>query len=69
MKLNIGQKIVLFGLLPSIATIFSFTQLLRKRCRLRQADRVVKLSQYVINSSGLVHELQKERWSLCGLRG
>ena len=37
MKLNIGQKIVIFGLLPSIATIFLFTQLLRKRFMLRQA--------------------------------
>jgi len=62
MKLNIGQKIVLFGLLPSIATIFFIYTIITEKIHVKaSADRIVKLSQYVINASGLVHELQKER--------
>ncbi len=62
MKLNIGQKIVLFGLLPSIATIFFIYTIITEKIHVKEgADRIVKLSQYVINASGLVHELQKER--------
>jgi len=62
MKLSIGQKIVLFGLLPSIATIFFIYTIITEKIHVKEgADRIVKLSQYVINASGLVHELQKER--------
>ena len=62
MKLNIGQKIVLFGLLPSIATIFFIYTIITEKIHVKAgADRIVKLSQYVINACGLVHELQKER--------
>ncbi|MBI2472916.1 MAG: nitrate- and nitrite sensing domain-containing protein [Planctomycetes bacterium] len=62
MKLNIGQKILLFGILPSIATIFFIYTILAEKINVRaDANKVSELSQYIVNASGLVHELQKER--------
>ena len=70
MKLNIGQKIVLFGLLPSIATIFFIYTIITEKMQVKAgADRIVKLSQYVVNASGLVHELQKEQRKWLALNG
>ncbi len=42
MKLNIGQKIVLFGLLPSIATIFFIYTFITEKIHIKAGtDRVV----------------------------
>src|SRR3990172_2549263 len=62
MKMNVGQKIVLLGVLPSIATeFFIYTILAEKITVKHDADKISKISQYISVASGLVHELQKER--------
>ncbi len=62
MKMNVGQKIVLFGVLPSIATAFFIYTILADKITVKSdADKIGKLSQYISVASGLVHELQKER--------
>ena len=62
MKMNVGQKIVLFGVLPSIATAFFIYVILTDKIAVKSdADKITKLSQYLSVASGLVHELQKER--------
>jgi len=62
MKMNVGQKIVLFGVLPSIATAFFIYTILADKIAVKSdAEKITKLSQYLSVASGLVHELQKER--------
>lgn len=62
MKMSIGQKIMLFGILPSIATgFFIYVVLVDKFSIKKDADSIVHLSEYIATASSLVHELQKER--------
>lgn len=62
MRMTIGQKIMLFGILPSIATAFFIYVVISEKVVVKsEADRVNSLTQYIVSASGLVHELQKER--------
>ncbi|MDR4509481.1 MAG: methyl-accepting chemotaxis protein [Candidatus Brocadiaceae bacterium] len=60
--MTIGQKIMLFGILPSIATAFFIYVVLADKLSIKgDADKISVLSQYITTASALVHELQKER--------
>ncbi len=64
MRMTIGQKIMLFGILPSIATGFFIYVVISEKVAVKaEADKVNSLAQYIVSASGLVHELQKERGS------
>lgn len=54
----------MLGVLPSLATMFFLYAIIGDKIRIKSnADTVCELSQYSINASNLVHELQKERGS------
>ena len=62
MRWTIGKKIILLGIIPSIAVIFFLYIVLAEKISVKaSANRVGELSQYIINASRLVHNLQKER--------
>mgnify|MGYP001605931094 FL=1 len=62
MKMTIGQKIMLIGVLPTIVAGFFIYTVLTEKIKVKaEIDKVCELSQYVTTASGLVHELQKER--------
>lgn len=62
MKMTFGRKIMLLGIVPSVATMFFLYTVLAEKISVKiGANRVNELSQYVVNASKLVHELQKER--------
>lgn len=64
MKFTVVKKIILLGVLPSLATMFFLYAVIGDKIRIKSnADNVCELSQYIINASNLVHELQKERGS------
>jgi len=60
--MSIGQKIMLFGILPSVATAFFIYIVLADKINIKKdADNIRILSEYITTASALVHELQKER--------
>ncbi len=62
MKWTIGKKITLLGVIPSLAIVFFLYVVLAEKISVKHtANNVNELSQYIINSSKLVHNLQKER--------
>lgn len=62
MKWNIGKKIVVVGVVPTLAAIFFLYTVLFEKIQVKAgADVVKELCEYVINASKLAHELQKER--------
>ena len=69
MKLNIGQKNCIVWTASIYCNNFFIYTIITEKMHVKAgADRIVKLSQYVINASGLVHELQKERGASADLR-
>ncbi len=62
MKWTIGKRIVVLGIIPSLAVIFLLYAILTEKISVKsKANDVAELSQYTINASKLVHNLQKER--------
>ena len=62
MKLSIGKKMMLGGLIPTLTIgIFIYLLVSDKIRSKAESDSVCELSQYIVTASGLVHELQKER--------
>ncbi len=66
MKWTVSKKIILIGAVPSLATIFFLYTILEEKVSTRASTRVSvnmvnELSQYIVNASRLVHDLQKER--------
>ena len=62
MKWTIGRKIILLGIIPSLAVVFFLYVILAEKISVKtSANNIGELSQYIINASRLVHNLQKER--------
>lgn len=62
MRWNVGKKIVVVGVVPTLAAIFFLCTVLLEKIQVKAgADVVKELCEYVINASKLAHELQKER--------
>jgi methyl-accepting chemotaxis protein len=62
MKWTIGKRIIVLGIIPSLAVIFFLYAILAEKISVKsKANNVSELSQYVINASRLVHNIQKER--------
>ncbi|MFN3532376.1 MAG: methyl-accepting chemotaxis protein [Candidatus Brocadia sp.] len=62
MKFTLNKKLLLIGILPSIAIIFFVYTIATEKIGIKiKADKIGKLCQYIVNASELVHELQKER--------
>ncbi|MCR4320714.1 MAG: nitrate- and nitrite sensing domain-containing protein [Candidatus Brocadiaceae bacterium] len=62
MRWTVSKKIVVVGLIPTLAAIFFLYMVLIDKIRVKaDVDEVKELCQYVIQASKLVHELQKER--------
>ncbi len=62
MKWTIGKKIILLGIIPSVAVAFFLYVILEEKFNVKaSAKNTGELSQYIINASKLVHNLQKER--------
>ncbi|MFN3532674.1 MAG: methyl-accepting chemotaxis protein [Candidatus Brocadia sp.] len=62
MKLTVVKKIVLLGIVPSLAIVFFLYSILGEKISVKAgANRVCELSEYTVSASKLVHELQKER--------
>ena len=64
MRWTVSKKIVVLGVIPTLAAIFFLYMVLIDKIRVKaDVDEVKELCQYVIQASKLVHELQKERGS------
>ena len=64
MRWTVSKKIVVLGVIPTLAAIFFLCMVLIDKIRVKaDVDEVKELCQYVIQASKLVHELQKERGS------
>ncbi len=62
MKWTIGKRIILLGIIPSLAVAFFLYVILAEKISVKStANDVSELSQYIVNASRLVHNLQKER--------
>lgn len=62
MNLTIVKKIIILGIIPSLAlTFFLYVVLGEKISTKRDADRVSALCEYIISANKLVHEIQRER--------
>ncbi len=62
MKLSFGKKIMLLGIIPSIATAFFLYTVITEKIRVKiGANRASELCRYIVHASKLVHGLQKER--------
>ncbi len=62
MKMSIGKKMMLGGLIPTLTIGIFIYLLVSEKIRAKaESDGVCELSQYIVTASGLVHELQKER--------
>lgn len=62
MRWTVSKKIVVLGVIPTLAAIFFLYIVLIDKIRVKaDVDDVKELCQYVIQASKLVHELQKER--------
>ncbi len=62
MRWNVGKKIVVVGVVPTLAAIFFLYTVLFEKIQVKVgADAVAELCKYTINASKLAHELQKER--------
>lgn len=62
MRWTVSKKIILLGAIPTLATIFFIYTILEEKISTKiSVNRVTELSQYIINASRLVHDLQKER--------
>ena len=62
MRWTVSRKIILLGAIPTLATIFLIYTILEEKISTKvSVNRVNELSQYIINASRLVHDLQKER--------
>ena len=62
MKFTLNKKLLLIGILSSVAILFFVYTIATEKIGIKvNADRIGKLCQYIANASELVHELQKER--------
>lgn len=62
MKFTVKRKLALLSLVPSLAAIFFLYTIIENKVHIKKdANRIEVLSQYIVRTSGLVHELQKER--------
>jgi len=62
LRLSLTKKLILLSLLPSMVTGFFLYTVIDGKIRVKtEANRINALSEYIINASGLLHELQKER--------
>jgi methyl-accepting chemotaxis protein len=62
MKWTIGRKIILLGIIPSLAVVFFLYVILAEKISVKtNADNVSELCQYTVTASELLHNLQKER--------
>ncbi|MEK7289567.1 MAG: nitrate- and nitrite sensing domain-containing protein, partial [Planctomycetota bacterium] len=62
MKLTVVKKIIVLGIVPSLAIIFFLYTVLESRINAKiDAGRAQELTRYAVSAGNLTHELQKER--------
>ncbi|MDM8560776.1 bacteriohemerythrin [Candidatus Parabeggiatoa sp. HSG14] len=69
-KIKISQKIALMMMIPILGLVyFTIDSAVEKREIVNQMDLLQELSEFAVNSSSLIHELQKERGLSAGFIG